>query len=179
MLMDEPFAALDTITRRRLQDQLLAIQNKVRKTILFVTHDVEEAIRLADRIAVMRAGRIVQYDTPFNIISHPADEFVADLVGANDVLRRLSLIPAHAVAEPITHDPPRPWGPTLPADASLRDALGLLLTGTAERVLVLDEAARPCGTVDLHIIRRVSYQSPVAGGHKSEPSAHQDRPGHN
>src|SRR4051812_17988214 len=92
MLMDEPFAAIDNITRRRLQDELLDIQSKVRKTILFVTHDVEEAIRLADKIAVMREGHVVQYDTPLNILSAPADSFVAELVGAGDVLRRLSLL---------------------------------------------------------------------------------------
>src|SRR5207248_4290157 len=92
MLMDEPFAAIDNITRRRLQDELLSIQHKVRKTILFVTHDVEEAIRLADKIAVMRRGNVVQYDTPLHILSAPTDSFVAELVGAEDVLRRLSLI---------------------------------------------------------------------------------------
>src|SRR5437868_9045009 len=92
MLMDEPFAAIDNITRRRLQDELLRIQRVVRKTILFVTHDIEEAIRLADKIAVMREGHVVQYDTPLNILSAPADSFVAELVGAEDVLRRLSLL---------------------------------------------------------------------------------------
>src|SRR5206468_1065716 len=97
MLMDEPFAAIDNITRRRLQDELLDIQGKVRKTILFVTHDVDEAIRLADKIAVMREGKVVQYDTPLNILSSPADTFVAQLVGANDVLRRLSLLGVRSV----------------------------------------------------------------------------------
>src|SRR5438093_6536893 len=97
MLMDEPFAAIDNITRRRLQDELLDIQGKVRKTILFVTHDVEEAIRLADKIAVMREGKVVQYDTPLNILSAPADSFVAQLIGAKDVLRRLSLLDVRPV----------------------------------------------------------------------------------
>src|SRR3954451_2378705 len=92
MLMDEPFGAIDAITRTRLQDELLNIQRKLRKTIMFVTHDVEEALRLADKIIIMRAGTIVQYDTPLRIITHPHDTFVRDLTGANDVLRRLSLL---------------------------------------------------------------------------------------
>src|SRR5207253_2671715 len=103
---DEPFAAIDNITRRRLQDELLDIQSKVRKTILFVTHDVEEAIRLADKLAVMREGKVVQYDTPLNILSSPADEFVARLVGAEDVLRRLSLLAVDSFMRPATKSLP-------------------------------------------------------------------------
>src|SRR5437764_5549203 len=99
-LLDEPFECIHNMTRRRLQDELLDIQGKVRKTILFVTHDVEEAIRLADKIAVMRLGKVVQYDTPLNILSAPADSFVAELVGAEDVLRRLSLITVQSVMTP-------------------------------------------------------------------------------
>ena len=92
MLMDEPFGAIDAITRARLQDELAEIQRKLRKTIIFVTHDVEEALRLADKIVIMRAGTLVQYDTPLQIIMHPRDTFVRDLTGADDVLRRLSLL---------------------------------------------------------------------------------------
>ncbi len=160
MLMDEPFAALDSITRRRLQDELLGIQSRVRKTILFVTHDVEEAIRLADRVAVMREGRVVQYDTPFNILSSPADEFVADLVGAHDVLRRLSLIPAGAVADPIPHATTDVPHTTLPAGASLRDALGLLVSSGADYVALLDEGGKVCGRVGLQTIRRAAHVPP-------------------
>src|SRR5437764_7463374 len=101
-LLDEPFECIHNMTRRRLQDELLRIQGKVRKTILFVTHDVEEAIRLADKIAVMRRGKVVQYDTPLHILSAPADEFVANLVGAEDVLRRLSLLSAESAMLPAT-----------------------------------------------------------------------------
>ncbi len=92
MLMDEPFGALDAITRARLQDELLRIQQRLHKTILFVTHDVDEALRLADRLLIMRAGRIVQFDTPLAVLAEPADDFVRDLLGADDVLRRLSLL---------------------------------------------------------------------------------------
>ena len=98
--MDEPFGALDAITRARLQDELRRIHARFGQTILFVTHDIEEAVRLADRIVVMREGRVVQYDTPPRIIMAPADVFVADLVGADDVLRRLSLISVGGGAPP-------------------------------------------------------------------------------
>src|SRR5206468_3217758 len=122
MLMDEPFAAIDNITRRRLQDELLDIQRKVRKTILFVTHDVEEAIRLADEIAVMREGKVVQYDTPLNILSAPADEFVSKLVGAEDVLRRLSLLTVGPVMTLTTKALPPKDGAVLEPTSSLREA---------------------------------------------------------
>jgi osmoprotectant transport system ATP-binding protein len=160
MLMDEPFAAIDSITRRRLQDELLNIQQKVRKTILFVTHDVEEAIRLADKIAVMRAGKVVQYDTPLRILSAPADDFVAELTGAGDVLRRLSLLdvgsamlPANG-ASPI---PPPAAAATLHPRDSLRDALGLLLGSGAEALPVTDEQGRQVGTIDMAAIRRLTH----------------------
>ena len=154
MLMDEPFAAIDNITRRRLQDELLAIQGKVSKTILFVTHDVEEAIRLADKIAIMHMGKVVQYDTPLSILSNPVDSFVADLVGASDVLRRLSLLPAHSVMQPPTerHD----TGPTLSMNGSMRDALGLLLKSGADALSVVDEQGRCVGALDLAAIRKAT-----------------------
>ncbi len=77
MLMDEPFGALDAITRSRLQDELRRIHRRISQTVLFVTHDIEEAVRLADRIVVMRSGQIVQVGTPLEIVSEPADQFVA------------------------------------------------------------------------------------------------------
>jgi osmoprotectant transport system ATP-binding protein len=156
MLMDEPFAAIDNITRRRLQDELLNIQSKVRKTILFVTHDVEEAIRLADKIAVMRVGKVVQYDTPLNILSHPADGFVAHLVGSEDVLRRLSLLSVQSVMRELEPRPAHKNGPTLPTDSSLREALSLLLSSGADRVTVVDGHGTPTGTVDLAAIRQAT-----------------------
>lgn len=154
MLMDEPFAAIDNITRRRLQDELLNIQSKVRKTILFVTHDVEEAIRLADRIAVMRAGKVVQYDTPLHILSRPADQFVADLMGAEDALRRLSLLTVQSAMMPLTETalPLLDSWPTVPADCSLRDALNLLLKSNADGLMVVGAKGEPVGTVNMQTI---------------------------
>jgi osmoprotectant transport system ATP-binding protein len=155
MLMDEPFAAIDNITRRRLQDELLSIQSKVRKTILFVTHDVEEAIRLADKIVVMRQGKVVQYDTPLHILSRPADDFVADLMGTEDVLRRLSLLSVHSVMEETDEvGGAAPTGPTLMNTSSLRDALNVLLVSDSESVTVTDEQDRSVGTLNLGMIRQ-------------------------
>jgi osmoprotectant transport system ATP-binding protein len=93
MLMDEPFGAIDPITRERLQDEFLEVQRQLAKTICFVTHDLSEALKLGDRIAVFAAGgRLAQYDTPSEVLAHPADDFVAEFVGSGAAVRRLSLL---------------------------------------------------------------------------------------
>ena len=92
MLMDEPFGAVDPITRAILQEEFLQIQKEVGKTIIFVTHDIDEAIYMGDRIALLRAGRLVQYDTPDDLLAGPRDDFVREFVGADRSLKRLHLI---------------------------------------------------------------------------------------
>jgi osmoprotectant transport system ATP-binding protein len=93
MLMDEPFGAIDPINRERLQNEFLRLQAEIRKTVLFVTHDIDEAIKMGDRIAVMRkGGRVAQYATPAELLMSPADEFVEDFVGADRALKRLALM---------------------------------------------------------------------------------------
>jgi osmoprotectant transport system ATP-binding protein len=92
LLMDEPFGAVDPLTRERLQAQFVRIQQELKKTIILVTHDLDEAIRLADRIAIMESGKLVQYDTPEAILSKPANKFVHDFVGTDRALKRLSRI---------------------------------------------------------------------------------------
>ncbi len=93
MLMDEPFGAIDPINRERLQNEFLRLQAEIRKTILFVTHDIDEAIKMGDRIAIMReGGRVAQYATPAELLMAPADEFVEDFVGADRALKRLALM---------------------------------------------------------------------------------------
>jgi osmoprotectant transport system ATP-binding protein len=92
MLMDEPFGAIDPITRERLQNEFLRLQGEIRKTIVFVTHDIDEAIKMGDRIAVLReGGHLAQYATPTELLAGPADAFVEDFVGADRALKRLAL----------------------------------------------------------------------------------------
>jgi len=148
ILMDEPFGAIDAITRTGLQDELLRLQRKLHKTIVFVTHDVEEALRLADKIVIMRDGRIVQYDTPFNILSQPASQFVRDLIGADDIVRQLSLIRVETAMEPLPADYVPNGRPTIRCDDSLRQALSVLLGSAAPALTVLD-TNRPVGLLTL------------------------------
>jgi osmoprotectant transport system ATP-binding protein len=92
LLMDEPFGAIDPITRERLQDEFLRIQGEIKKTIAFVTHDINEAIKMGDRIALIQAGKLVQYDTPAELLSRPKDDFVRSFVGADRALKSLRLM---------------------------------------------------------------------------------------
>ena len=111
MLMDEPFGAVDPIVRQRLQDEFLRLQSQVRKTIVFVTHDIDEAIRMGDRIAILsEGGQVEQYDTPAAILADPANDFVVDFLGAERGLKRLALIPVSEVKA----DPGPVVGPTDP-----------------------------------------------------------------
>ncbi len=103
MLMDEPFGAVDPITREVLQEEFLQIQNEVGKTIIFVTHDIDEAIKMGDRIAIMRDGSLVQYDTPDTILAHPVNRFVRDFVGTDRALKRLGLVRIETL---MNDDPP-------------------------------------------------------------------------
>jgi osmoprotectant transport system ATP-binding protein len=147
MLMDEPFGAIDPIVRTRLQDEFLRLQRELRKTVVFVTHDIDEAIKVGDRIAILReGGRLAQYDTPQRILEHPADEFVAQFVGADRALKALAL---HTLGELEL----RPAGgdadglPRLPASTTLRDALAALVAARRDRLLVTGEDGAPLGSV--------------------------------
>ena len=92
LLMDEPFGALDPVNREVIQAEFLRMQRKLRKTVLFVSHDIDEAVKMADRIAIFRAGRLVQFAAPDTMLAHPADAFVASFVGSDRTLKRLRLI---------------------------------------------------------------------------------------
>jgi osmoprotectant transport system ATP-binding protein len=154
MLMDEPFGAIDPINRARLQDEFLGLQAKVRKTIVFVTHDIDEAIKMGDRIAIMRdGGKLVQYDTPAAILSHPADDFVAQFVGADRALKRLSLI---TVGE-LELDPAEDarGGAAILASRSVRDALSELLSAGGRPLTVLDANGGVLGLLTLQAIERL------------------------
>jgi osmoprotectant transport system ATP-binding protein len=102
LLMDEPFGALDAITRERMQDELVRIHREMHKTVLFVTHDVAEAFRLGDQIAVMSEGRLMQVGTPVELLTEPANDFVSRLVGSDNVLRQFEYLPVTEALEPST-----------------------------------------------------------------------------
>ena len=152
ILMDEPFGAVDAITRTGLQNALLAWQRQLKKTILFVTHDVEEALRLADKIVVMRAGKVVQYSAPFDLLRRPADDFVKALVGADDIVRQLSLLRVAAAMEPLPPHFQPDNQPTVSCDENLRQALSLLLR-TGHHALVVLEGQKPVGLLTLRGIQ--------------------------
>jgi osmoprotectant transport system ATP-binding protein len=147
MLMDEPFGALDPITRSRLQDEFLRLNRTVRKTVIFVTHDIDEAIKLGDRIAILREGGVLaQYDAPDAILSGPADDFVARFVGADRALKRLALRTLAAIElEPANGLPPAT--PHAEATTTLRDALSLMLAEGARDLVVVDKEGRSLGRV--------------------------------
>jgi osmoprotectant transport system ATP-binding protein len=154
MLMDEPFGAVDPIARDRLQDDFLRLHEEFPKTVVFVTHDIDEAIKMGHRIAILRDGELVQYDTPDHILASPANEFVADFVGADRGLKRLNVWQLRDLdLDPAAGEGHA--GPALPEDTSLRDALSLMLVEGAERLTVLDGEGRPKGSIALETITRL------------------------
>jgi osmoprotectant transport system ATP-binding protein len=150
MLMDEPFGALDPITRDRLQLEFLRLHEEVRKTVIFVTHDIDEAIKLGDRIAILReGGHLAQYDTPDRILAHPADEFVERFVGADRGLKRLALRRLEEIElEPLDGTPPAD-APRAPGSTTLRDALSLMMSEGADPLVVVDAAGTPIGLLSV------------------------------
>jgi len=136
MLMDEPFGAIDPITRDRLQNEFLRLQAEVRKTIVFVTHDIDEAIKMGDRIAILQEGsHIAQYDTPEQILTAPANDFVADFIGSGASLKRLNLSRVRDIEL-------SPWT-TVDIDADRATVLDALRRSDKGCALVLDENRRP------------------------------------
>jgi osmoprotectant transport system ATP-binding protein len=147
MLMDEPFGAIDPITRERLQNEFLRVQEDIRKTIVFVTHDIDEAIKMGDRIAILRQGsRIAQYDRPEVILSEPADDFVSDFIGSGASLKRLNLarVRDYELAE---------W-PTGRLSADRQTLRASLRASEKDALLLLDDAGRPRRWVRQSDLRR-------------------------
>jgi len=141
LLMDEPFGAVDPILRERLQNEFLRIQRRLRKTVIFVTHDVDEAIKMADRIAILqRGGRLAQYDTPQAILTAPASEFVERFVGADRGLKRLSLVTVRELPllEPLV----------VRAGERRADVRRRLGEAQVDFALLVDEGDRPIGWID-------------------------------
>ncbi|MEV4902451.1 ABC transporter ATP-binding protein [Citricoccus sp. NPDC055426] len=151
MLMDEPFGAIDPITRDRLQNEFLRLQAEVRKTIVFVTHDIDEAIKMGDRIAILQEGsRIAQYDTPEKILTAPANDFVRDFIGGGASLKRLSLSRVRDIELAA-------W-PTVSAADSTDQAHRVLRESDRSSVLVLDTEGRPARWVGADDLRRGTGQ---------------------
>jgi osmoprotectant transport system ATP-binding protein len=156
MLMDEPFGAIDAITRTSLQDEILRLQRHLQKTILFVSHDVEEALRLADYLLIMQRGAIVQYDTPFNVLTQPANAFVRELMGTDDTVRQLSLLRVESVMVENIKISDR--FPTVAKSDSLRHALSLLLKTGAPQLTVVEDGIA-IGILTLDQIRSAAVQT--------------------
>ena len=149
LLMDEPFGALDPITRARLQEEVRRLHREVAKTVIFVTHDIDEAITMGDRIAILREGGVLaQYDTPDRLLAQPADSFVAEFIGDDRALRRLAL---HRLDE-IDLDPVGGLPDAMvqaPGSTTVRNAVSLLLEHDADRLLVVDDGGSPLGVLPL------------------------------
>ena len=151
LLMDEPFGALDAITRGQMQDELLRIQRDVRKTILFVTHDIEEALKLGNLIAVMHQGKLMQLGAPADLLTSPVDETVARLVGSDDVLRELRYLTVSSAAD-AAYSGRAADGERLsscPADTSLLDAMLKLFETRAEALALENVDGQPVRYVTL------------------------------
>jgi osmoprotectant transport system ATP-binding protein len=148
LLMDEPFGAVDAIVRAALQDETLRIHRALGTTILFVTHDVDEALRLADRVVVMNAGKVVQADPPLHVLAKPASPYVEELLDTKDAVRRLQLIRVREAMAP----PGLATQGRIGAERTLREALSSFLEG-ADRLSVVDgESER--GTLGFDDVRR-------------------------
>src|SRR5579872_3619191 len=163
LLMDEPFGALDAITRARMQDELLRIQRDVHKTILFVSHDIEEAFKLGNMIAVLNEGHLMQLGTPVDLLANPANEFVRKLVGADSILRQLEYLP---VVDALDNEPEAVssahWGdvPTCDSDATLLSAMLKLLETNAPALAVqAKDTQERAGYITLASINHVITRS--------------------
>jgi len=155
LLMDEPFAAVDPVTRIALQGEILRIQRATKKTILFVTHDIEEALVLASDIAILERGRLAQWGTPIEILEHPASAFVAEFVGGpgGGAATSLKLLSLRTVAERMrpgdAASGDKALGEPLASDASLRDALAAMAAQRTDRLPVVDRDGRPVGAITI------------------------------
>ncbi len=148
MLMDEPFGAVDPITRAKLQNEFLRIQERISKTIVFVTHDIDEAIKMGDTIAVMREGVLIQHSTPDELLSSPKDEFVANLVGRNRSIKRLHLIRIREILKDV--DRVKPVMEDMPMD----DVKKRLDESDIRTVMIVDRDNKLKGVIGVSDLKR-------------------------
>jgi osmoprotectant transport system ATP-binding protein len=145
ILMDEPFSALDPITKAQLQDEVFNIQQNVKKTIIFVTHDMDEALKLGDKICILEAGRVVQFDTPEQILKNPINDFVRDFVGKNRIWNQPELIKAKDI---MIEMPIKSVG-----ERTILQAIEIMKSSHVDSLLIVDKANVLCGLVTLKQIR--------------------------
>jgi osmoprotectant transport system ATP-binding protein len=155
LLMDEPFGALDPITRGQLHDEFLKLQGRLRKTVVFVTHDMLEAIRLADRIAVMDGGHLLQVGIPREILAHPASLKVADLVGADVTFKLLALCTVEQAMEPLREEMLESRVPPIRSEDTLKDALLAMIAFGLSTLPVVNGQGIRRGQISLHGLQRV------------------------
>ena len=160
LLMDEPFGAIDPINREVIQDEFLKMHRRLRKTVMFVSHDIDEAVKMADKIAIFRAGKLEQFDSPDTLLAHPANSFIADFVGSDRTLKRLRLVKVrdavHAKSPRVRHTD------------DVGRAVAMMRDEGYEFMVVVDAEGRPHGYVDLSAIRDRS--GPVGEHHAPLPA---------
>jgi osmoprotectant transport system ATP-binding protein len=170
LLMDEPFGAIDPINRNRLQDEFLGLQHRLRKTVVFVTHDIDEAIKIGDRIAILReGGTLAQYDTPAEILTVPADEFVAEFVGADRALKRLGLETLAGV-ELVEATGIDVGDRRVPITTTVRDALSQVLAVGGAPLAVVD-GEEIVGAVTLELLGGLLRNGALSGAESEERAA--------
>jgi osmoprotectant transport system ATP-binding protein len=145
LLMDEPFGAIDPLNREVTQDEFLKMHRRLKKTVMFVSHDIDEAVKMADKVAIFRAGKLEQFDSPDNILAHPASSFIADFVGTDRTLKRLRLV---KVGDAMDAACPRVSG-----DVHVEQAVALMNEHGQEFIVIVDPEGRPHGYVDLAVVR--------------------------
>ena len=147
LLMDEPFGAIDPINREEIQNEFLMVQEKLKKTIAFVTHDIHEAIKMGDKIAIFQAGRLIQYDTPEIILTKPANQYISDFVGSDRTLKLLALLKAGDATKKVADN-------FVSADGNTQEALNKLKINNLDSLIVLNEE-KPIGHVEENSLKDI------------------------
>jgi len=155
LLMDEPFGAIDPINREVIQDEFLKMHRRLKKTVMFVSHDIDEAVKMADKVAIFRAGRLEQFDSPDQVLAHPVNAFVADFVGTDRTLKRLRLVKVR--------DAVQPKSPCVCGTDGVERAVALMNDEGYEFVVIVDGEGRPLGYVDDSVRDRTG----VVGEHRA------------
>jgi glycine betaine/proline transport system ATP-binding protein len=170
LLMDEPFSALDPLIRRQLQDEFIKLSQQLKKTTIFITHDLDEAVRIGDRIAIMRDGRVVQIGTAEDIVMNPADDYVADFVAG---ISRLKVVRAHAVMQPLapmrTRKLVKPTSPRVNEGETLSNLIQMAIDH--DSAIVVEDAGK-----DIGVITRAIFCAPSSKARRCHEQARAEDP---